>query len=108
MAIDGYVCSLLFLLLYYSTILMCCSVVCSHVPSQGAAALTPGDAKGFKALLRTLPIESALTNSTPGKSPPGHNHSFASTQHGHNSSMNRTASPFGSTGRSVVSSSAMF
>jgi hypothetical protein len=38
---------------------------------QGASALTPGDAKAFKALLRTLPIESALTASSPVKAHAG-------------------------------------
>jgi hypothetical protein len=46
---------------------------------QGASALRAGDAKAFKALLRTLPIESALTASVEGT--PGskhHNVSWAS------------------------------
>jgi hypothetical protein len=48
---------------------------------QGASALKAGDSKAFKALLRTLPIESALTASVEGNGTPGskhHNVSWAS------------------------------
>lgn len=84
----------------------CMSICNVQMYLQGASALTPGDAKAFKALLRTLPIESALTNSTPSKATPAHNHSFASGHHGAN--MNRSVSPLSATGRSNMSSSAMF
>lgn len=45
--------------------------------TQGASALTPGDARAFKALLRTLPIESALTNGNGSSSPLNHSHSHS-------------------------------
>lgn len=83
-------------------IIFCCS--------QGASALTPGDSKAFKALLRTLPIESALTNSTPRKTSPaksthGGNTSFAS---GYTQTGNRATSPFSATGRTTLSGTGMF
>ena len=54
---------------------------------QGASALTPGDSKAFKILLRSLPIESALTSSgnTPAKSPANNHVTFGAG--------NRTTSP---------------
>jgi hypothetical protein len=84
----------------------CDTVVCVM---QGASALTPGDAKAFKALLRTLPIESALTSSTPGKSPTaGGNRAAMNSSLGGMSAYNRSMSPLSTTARSTASGGGLF